>query len=613
VKIVKGRRTKFAVRSGEPELQCIWFKNFKAFGNWVKIPIKPITIIFGKNSAGKSSIMHAFLWLREISENGFLNIRTTAKSGDFVDLGGLQNYVHADENGRANSIGYKVELLDSYSFLNRELQELFFRAYRRIPSRIDLTNDLDQEKQQIAIDQLIETGAKEKIPPFLRSKNKIEFEVEFALPNEKALEENEDEKIQPLLKLKINNNYFCTLTPKLQIREENNAEASYKDFQYEFNFSDEFLDTILLEVSKIFEIIYPNSYRDSTKPANPMSLKVLMRQVEKYAVWTDWNDNFTGLKIYPSRRLSGRFTDIDQKETDEVGSIEPDIKRFDERLFPILRLLMEEVYLAWVKEILELKKNALGSLLASLNYLPAIRKYPERIISENSISTTYGQEIYGNKALRSLFQSPKLIKELNLACRSLGAKFEFRVVKRYFQVLGKSLIVSNLINKNEISFRDIGFGWSQVFPVLIEILSNDSPFLLIEQPELHLHPTAQSQLMLIIINQIMESKVRQVKAMPLRPGIRKEAGQTILLEAHSEQMVIKLLSCFKRYNIREKDCEVALGPDICAILHVYSDGTSSLIQEIIPDETGNIGNQWPGGFFESAMLDLIKHQDYQKE
>ena len=111
----------------------------------------------------------------------------------------------------------------------------------------------------------------------------------------------------------------------------------------------------------------------------------------------------------------------------------------------------------------------------------------------------------------------------------------------------------------------------------------------------------------------MESKVRQVKAMPLRPGIRKEAGQTILLEAHSEQMVIKLLSCFKRYNIREKDCEVALGPDICAILHVYSDGTSSLIQEIIPDETGDIGNQWPGGFFESAMLDLIKHQDYQKE
>lgn len=33
--------------------------NFKAFGRKQKIPFKPITLVFGPNSSGKSSIIHA--------------------------------------------------------------------------------------------------------------------------------------------------------------------------------------------------------------------------------------------------------------------------------------------------------------------------------------------------------------------------------------------------------------------------------------------------------------------------------------------------------------------------------------------------------------------------
>lgn len=612
MKIRKSRRQKFPIRAGEPELVNIWFKNFKAFGDWVKIPIKPITVIFGKNSAGKSSIMHAFLWLREISENGFLDIRTTAKSGDFVDLGGLQNYVHTNQKGAAKTVAYKVELLDSRGsrpYLNTELKMLFYRFYEKLPSWIDLTNNLDQEKIEQAQITLNQTKAEDKLCKFLGSQNKIEFIVEFELQGDGGTEEVESGEIQPTITIKVNDNAFCILKPKLQVKETDEEDVRIEDIKYEFKFSDDFSAAILSEVSRIMEIIYPNDhFGHKNSFHSPIALRLLLKDIERDSVWTDWNENFSGLKIYPSRRFSGsKYTDIDDKKDKALFSEETSpIKRFNENVFPILRLLMEEVYLAWIKKILELKKHSLGSLLEKLNYLPAVREYPERVLSENNIFTSYGKEIYGNKSYRSLFRSTKLIKDLNLACRSLGAKFEFKVVKRYVQLLGRSLVIKNSFNQKEISFRDIGFGWSQVFPVLVEILSKDSPLILVEQPELHLHPSAQSQLMLIIIDQILESQMRQEKTRPFSLFQILEPNQKIILEAHSEQMVIKMLSCFKKYSIREKKHEISLGPHSCSILYVNSDGASSSIKEIIPDENGNIGNQWPGGFFESAMFDLVQ-------
>jgi AAA15 family ATPase/GTPase len=35
--------------------------NFKAFGETQHVPIKPLTLIFGANSSGKSSIIHSLL------------------------------------------------------------------------------------------------------------------------------------------------------------------------------------------------------------------------------------------------------------------------------------------------------------------------------------------------------------------------------------------------------------------------------------------------------------------------------------------------------------------------------------------------------------------------
>lgn len=46
----------------------ITIENFKGIGDKVDIPIRPITLFFGANSAGKSTVLQALLYLRELLE-----------------------------------------------------------------------------------------------------------------------------------------------------------------------------------------------------------------------------------------------------------------------------------------------------------------------------------------------------------------------------------------------------------------------------------------------------------------------------------------------------------------------------------------------------------------
>ncbi len=72
-------------------LKSIEIANFKAFGKeFQTIPIKPITLVFGPNSAGKSSLIHSLLWLNHATACGESDIFHPALSGESVNLGGFE-------------------------------------------------------------------------------------------------------------------------------------------------------------------------------------------------------------------------------------------------------------------------------------------------------------------------------------------------------------------------------------------------------------------------------------------------------------------------------------------------------------------------------------------
>src|SRR3712207_7995242 len=75
-------------------ITAVAIENFKAIRERVAFELKPITLLFGPNSAGKSSILHALHYAREVFERHNLDPDQTLVGGKFIDLGGFRNFVH---------------------------------------------------------------------------------------------------------------------------------------------------------------------------------------------------------------------------------------------------------------------------------------------------------------------------------------------------------------------------------------------------------------------------------------------------------------------------------------------------------------------------------------
>lgn len=83
--------------------------NFKAIGPAQTLPLRPITLIFGKNSAGKSSVIQSLLLCRHALEKRSFDFTSTKRWGQTIDLGGFRQYVHRHEANRDVQIGFTFE------------------------------------------------------------------------------------------------------------------------------------------------------------------------------------------------------------------------------------------------------------------------------------------------------------------------------------------------------------------------------------------------------------------------------------------------------------------------------------------------------------------------
>ena len=88
-------------------LTAITIENFKGIGQAVTIPLRPVTLLFGANSAGKSTIIQALQYAWEILENRNADVDRTRLGGEVIDLGGFQNLVHGHDT--ANHIRIRIE------------------------------------------------------------------------------------------------------------------------------------------------------------------------------------------------------------------------------------------------------------------------------------------------------------------------------------------------------------------------------------------------------------------------------------------------------------------------------------------------------------------------
>lgn len=129
----------------------------------------------------------------------------------------------------------------------------------------------------------------------------------------------------------------------------------------------------------------------------------------------------------------------------------------------------------------------------------------------------------------------------------------------------------------QVAVTDVGFGVSQVLPVLVQVFyaPSHSPILL-EQPEIHLHPAAQSELGDVLISALQDNKAQ------------------LIVETHSEHLLRR---------IQRRVAEELVSNDDVALYCVETVDGVSVINELTIDPYGNISN-WPANFFGDEIGDL---------
>ncbi|MSU21586.1 MAG: hypothetical protein EXS30_09350 [Pedosphaera sp.] len=89
--------------SHDCRLTALDLGNFKAFADTQHLPIKPLTLIFGANSSGKSSLIHSLLLANHALAKGEFDVHQPEIGEQSVNLGGFAEFVHQHELTRSSS------------------------------------------------------------------------------------------------------------------------------------------------------------------------------------------------------------------------------------------------------------------------------------------------------------------------------------------------------------------------------------------------------------------------------------------------------------------------------------------------------------------------------
>lgn len=96
---------------------------FKGVQDKVIIPLSSITLLFGANSTGKSTVLHALLYLYEVIVARNFDPQYSQVTGEKLWLGGFQNLVHGKKTNNVITLGATLDFSDGVDVWNDFYQQ----------------------------------------------------------------------------------------------------------------------------------------------------------------------------------------------------------------------------------------------------------------------------------------------------------------------------------------------------------------------------------------------------------------------------------------------------------------------------------------------------------
>lgn len=552
-------------------LHALELENFKAFGQRTRIEFAPITLIFGENSAGKSTILQALNLLkqtRESREQG--SVLLPRAEGGISDLGSFQELLF--DHNTDLSLVIRVELSSRRTrFLPRRLARAIGEqptvgyevSFRRRP------ND-----NEVCLEHLLLLLG-DNPNPVLR------FE-----PTELEPEERRNLRQSPY--------YWRTRHPIrpselraakcVAITEEGDLWSDAFEYCIQNSpeivrslelFSDETLGRKRADQSTLFA--EENAYRDALKRAIAFYSRQFtmpefverMREAQIGAIVA--LDGFTAMPVPFTR--SHDFPEF--AATRQFGG--PGRLR--------------DVFGADAAALMFESARLLDDALELLFPMGPFRRPPERwYIFTGTSPKDVGYR--GQLLPDLLFRRHELVEQTNQWLDRLGVGYHVdpKPVGTNSQDLFELRLVDQRRGKPiDVALSDVGFGISQLLPFVVQCLASEGQIITIEQPEVHVHPRLQSDLADLLIETTQEPR-----------------GHRFIIETHSEHLILRLLR-----RIREtSDGELPKGhpglrPDQLSVIYVSRGEGGSVVQRLRVDERGEFIDRWPNGFFEERAKEIF--------
>jgi hypothetical protein len=215
--------------------------------------------------------------------------------------------------------------------------------------------------------------------------------------------------------------------------------------------------------------------------------------------------------------------------------------------------------------------NQIQSSTRRLIHIGPLRQMPDRAYRVDQ-STQSGS---GGSVVNVLERVPGAVAPISEALALLG--MARAVTLRTLAPGYVAIVLTDAATGRQDNLADVGFGVSQVLPILTTLATMPRhSTVIIEQPELHLHPDAQGKLVDVLV------------------GLAAASESTLIMETHSEHMLLRL---------QRRVAEGALAPDDVGIYFV--DEGSVHRARISP--SGRLDDRAvPAGFFEEEWEDSVE-------
>jgi predicted ATPase len=223
--------------------------------------------------------------------------------------------------------------------------------------------------------------------------------------------------------------------------------------------------------------------------------------------------------------------------------------------------------------------------LTKLRYLGPSRAIPRRAyvhysevhydLDEDGGNAAHVLWLRRNEKVRYREESVRLEEAVDHCMELMGLEQQL-TAKRSSKIVYQVLACLQQSSSKKVTLADIGFGYSQVLPIVLRgLLADDGALILYEQPEIHLHPSAKARLADLFLAFV-------------------ESGKRVIVETHSTELINKLqLLTIRNPKIAQQTNVVFVEPSP----HGISEGATARELKLRSD---GLFEAWPDGFADES-------------